>query len=314
MNKTTRINTEMRYINNRQQFTISELMAEFQISRSTAARDLATIQELGMPLLSSVGPDGGFTVMRNQLLPAVQFNTDELKALFVSFMATTNTQLPFLKNRQTLSEKLLAIASQSQQDALVELKQLLRFENTNPANVDLLELTDLAPAMLKTILNASLVSRHLRITVTSAQTYDSYVQYLYHQGPAWQVVIFEIASQQTRTLPLVQIQQVAVDATELPATITDQIKQAQPKPNLIVQLGATAIQQFKRLHRPDRLLQYLDPFEQTARYTDYVDVTSQSDLVLAASWLLYLGPAVTPIKVPATLKKQIQQQLNNWQD
>jgi len=213
-----------------------------------------------------------------------------------------------LKNRQTLSEKLLAIASQSQQDALVELKQLLRFENTNPANVDLLELTDLAPAMLKIILNASLVSRHLRITVASAQTYDSYVQYLYHQGPAWQVVIFELASQQTRTLPLGQIQQVAIDATELPADITDQIKQAQPKPNLIVQLGAAAIQQFKRLHRPDRLLQYLDPFEQTARYTDYVDVTSQSDLALAASWLLYLGPAVTSDKSSNNIKNK----LNSW--
>ncbi|CAM5351381.1 decaprenyl diphosphate synthase [Bacillus safensis FO-36b] [Bacillus safensis subsp. safensis] len=40
MKKVERINTIMRYINNRANFTISEIMREFNISRSTAIRDI----------------------------------------------------------------------------------------------------------------------------------------------------------------------------------------------------------------------------------------------------------------------------------
>ena len=43
MKKVERINTIMRYINNRAHFTISEIMQEFNISRSTAIRDIREI-------------------------------------------------------------------------------------------------------------------------------------------------------------------------------------------------------------------------------------------------------------------------------
>ncbi len=43
MKKTERINIMMRYINNRAHFTVSELMQEFNISRSTAIRDIREI-------------------------------------------------------------------------------------------------------------------------------------------------------------------------------------------------------------------------------------------------------------------------------
>lgn len=313
MKKTTRINTEMRYINNRQRFTISDLMAEFDISRSTANRDLADIQELGMPLISHVGAAGGFTVMRNQLLPAVQFNTDELKALFVSFMATTNTQLPFLQNRQTMTEKLLAIASQAQQDDLVQLKQLLRFENTNPANADLLELTDLASPLLKTLINASIASRHLTLTLTTGQTHDVYIQYLYNQDAQWQVMTFDLTQQQSHVWSLTSIHAVAINEAPLDMTVVEQqLTAAQPQLNLVLQLGPHAVQQFKRLHRPNRLLQYLDPFQQTARFQDYVAVDDASVLAQTADWLLFLDPDVQPIQVPSALTTIIKTRLQQW--
>ena len=65
MNKTTRINLIMRYINNRSQFTLKELMQEFDISRSTAIRYVRTIEDLGLPLVSEPGRNGGYVVMRN---------------------------------------------------------------------------------------------------------------------------------------------------------------------------------------------------------------------------------------------------------
>ncbi len=58
----------MRYINNRSHFTISEIMREFNISRSTAIRDIREIESMGMLLVSEVGRDGGYSVMHNSVL------------------------------------------------------------------------------------------------------------------------------------------------------------------------------------------------------------------------------------------------------
>ncbi len=313
MTKTNRINTEMRYINNRQRFTIKNLMDEFEISRSTAIRDLEDIQELGMPLVSQVGPSGGYSVMRNQLLPAVQFNTDELKALFVSFMATTNTQLPFLQNRQTMTEKLLAIASNAQQSDLVRLKQLLRFENTNPANTDLLELTDVADPLLKTLINASLTNRHLSLVTKGGNEVDSYVQYLYNQDASWQVVIFDLDNDLSQSIPLSSLESIGIIDYDVDIeSIKERIKKAEPEPNLILKLGSHAVQQFKRLHRPNKTLQYLDPFEQTAIYQDFIALDKQQSVSETVDWLLFLGSDVEKIKMPKEIKNEIVHRLNRW--
>ena len=58
MKKVERINTIMRYINNRSHFTISEIIQEFNISRSTAIRDIREIEAMGMPLVTEVGRTG----------------------------------------------------------------------------------------------------------------------------------------------------------------------------------------------------------------------------------------------------------------
>lgn len=81
--------------------------------------------------------------MQNSILPEVRFTDNELKALFIAFMATRNQQLPYLKSRQSLAEKLLGLLSEDQQDDLVFLNQILLFEGTNPHNPNLLELSDL---------------------------------------------------------------------------------------------------------------------------------------------------------------------------
>lgn len=132
MKKVERINTIMRYINNRSHFTISEIIREFNISRSTAIRDIREIEAMGMPLVAEVGRDGGYFVMHNSILPVVRFTDNEVKALFIAFMATRNQQLPYLKSRQSLAEKLLGLISEIQQDDLVLLNQILLLKGLTP--------------------------------------------------------------------------------------------------------------------------------------------------------------------------------------
>ncbi|MCI1553601.1 MAG: HTH domain-containing protein [Levilactobacillus sp.] len=310
MNKTARVNTMMRYINNRQFFTIRELMTHFHVSRSTVIRDLNNIQELGMPLTASVGRDGGYAVLQNQLLPAVQFNSEELKALFVSFLATLNTQLPYLQNRKTLTEKLVAIASQTQQDDLLTLQELLVFSHTNPANTRLTELTDFAPPMLKTLLNTCLTSRQVQLTTASATT-TVWVRHVYNRQENWFVDAWDLTHHRFQEIAVTAIQAVAPVAQEQtldPAAITAAIQAARPRPNVVIHLQAAAIQQFRQHPHPTAPLQFLDPFQQTARLECALDVTQPHQLADFTHWLLYLGPTATLIQAPTALKTVIRRE------
>jgi len=314
MHKTDRINTMMRYINNRQYFTIRELMTYFDVSRSTVIRDLNTIQELGMPLTASVGRDGGYAVLQNQLLPAVQFNSEELKALFVSFLATLNTQLPYLQNRNTLTEKLVAIASQTQQDDLLTLQELLVFDHTNPRNPKLTELTDYAPALLKPLLNACLTTRQLMLT-TVAETQTVWIRHVFSRQANWYVDAWDLTSHRLVQIAIDQLTAVTPVAKEeslQPAAIEATIKQAQPRPNVKLKLNADAIQQWHNHPHPTAALQYQDAFQQTAILECTLNPTDSQQLTDFSRWYLYLGAGARIVQAPTpliTILKQTAQRL-----
>ena len=84
-------------------------------------------------------------------------------------MATRNQQLPYLKSRQSLAEKLLGLIPENQQDDLVLLNQILLFEGTNPHNPDLLDLSDLPHPMLEKLIQILLLDSYLLITIKEGE-------------------------------------------------------------------------------------------------------------------------------------------------
>ncbi|RJS60926.1 hypothetical protein CJ483_13255 [Bacillus sp. PK3_68] len=205
MKKVERINTIMRYINNRSHFTVSEIMREFNISRSTAIRDIREIEAMGMPLVAEVGRDGGYCVMHNSVLPDVRFTSNEVKALFIAFMATRNQQLPYLKSRQSLAEKLLGLLSENQQETLVLLNQILLFEGTNPNNPDLLDLSDLPHPMLEKLIQVLLLDSYLLITIKEekvVKSYSIYLLHLYREKSLWLIEGFDLKEEKKRIFPV----------------------------------------------------------------------------------------------------------------
>ncbi|QBO36845.1 WYL domain-containing transcriptional regulator [Periweissella cryptocerci] len=317
--KFDRINTMMRYMNNRQTFTLRELADEFHVSKRTALRDVQTIESLGMPLEAQVGNGGGYSVMRNQLLPAVQFTTDELKSLFLAFQATANQQLPYLQDRQRLLEKLLAIASQAQQDDLLLLKQLILFENTNPANPNLLELSDFATPMLRTLLELSLQYQQLDFSYTDNQQHATVrtilVLNFYFQNSHWYLAAYDYTRQAKRnfrvdriTEPVINWQRSMPKQAELQS-----LKHTSPSaPNLRLQLQSTAIQRFKRMHAPQFQLEYIDPFQNVAKFETSINLTNPQEISFISDWLLFLGDEVKPIEVPNIIRANIQQKMQRW--
>jgi len=318
MKKVERINTIMRYINNRSRFTISEIMREFDISRSTAIRDIKEIESMGMPLVAEVGRDGGYFVMNNSVLPAARFTDNEIKALFIAFMATRNQQLPYLQSRQSLAEKLLGLISQNQQDDLVLLNQLLLFEGTNPHHPDLLDLSDLPHPMLEQIIHMLLSDRCLTVAVQEGQqvkTYTLYLLHLHRENSLWLMEGFDLMEEQRRIIPVDHVVEAEpfqpkkrVSAKRMMEALNEQAQ----KTNLTLELGPKAIAQFRKYHPLKASLAYTNPFQTTALLKMYVQVDHPEEVTEIANWLLFLGEDIKFKEVPEEVLSKVKNRLGSF--
>ncbi|MBB6671803.1 helix-turn-helix transcriptional regulator [Cohnella nanjingensis] len=295
MKKVERINIIMRYINNRAHFTISEIMHEFNISRSTAIRDIREIEAMGMPLVAEVGRDGGYFVMNNSVLPTVRFTDNEIKALFIAFMATRNLQLPYLKSRHSLAEKLLGLISENQQDDLVLLNQILLFEGTNPHNPDLLDLSDLPHPMLEQLIQILLVDSYLVVSVEEGRetkSYPIYLMRLFREKSSWQIEGFDLGEEKRRIIPVDNL----IDVKPYPEKkriskkkIVEQLSKQEEAINLVLELGPKAIAQFKKYHPLKITISYTNPYQTTAILKTFINVHHPDELAEITNWLLFLG-------------------------
>ncbi len=86
MNKSERLNDMMLFLNDKNTFQLSEIMAKYGVSRSTAIRDIKSLEEIGMPIYSERGRNGHYQVLRNRLLSPIVFNIDEVFALYFSML------------------------------------------------------------------------------------------------------------------------------------------------------------------------------------------------------------------------------------
>jgi predicted DNA-binding transcriptional regulator YafY len=316
MKKVERINIIMRYINNRAHFTISEIMREFNISRSTAIRDVREIEAMGMPLVAEVGRDGGYFVMNNSVLPTVRFTDNEIKALFIAFMATRNLQLPYLKSRQSLAEKLLGLISQNQQDNLVLLNQILLFEGTNPHNPDLLDLSDLPHPMLEQLIQILLMDSYLVVSVEEGReikTYRIYLMHLYREKSSWQIEGFDLEEEKRRIIPVDNLTDVKPYPEKKRISkkkIVEQLSKQEDAINLVLDLGPKAIAQFKKYHPVSISISYTSPYQTTAVLKTFINVHHAEELAEITNWLLFLGGDIKVREVPREVLEGLQERVD----
>lgn len=315
MKKVERINIIMRYINNRSHFTISEIMREFNISRSTAIRDIREIEAMGMPLVAEVGRDGGYFVMHNSVLPEVRFTDNEVKALFIAFMATRNQQLPYLKSRHSLAEKLLGLISDDQQDDLVLLNQILLFEGTNPNNPDLLDLSDLPHPMLERLIQVLLLDSYLLITIKEEKilkSYPIYLLHLYREKSVWLIEGFDLQDEQKRIFPvdhLTNVQPYSPKNRLSKKKILEILNQQEEIYNLILELGPEAIAQYKKYHPVKVSISYTNPFQTTAILKTYININKLDELTEMTNWLLFLGGDIKIKELPKEILEALKERL-----
>lgn len=107
MKKSVRLYNMIEYCNENRNFKLNDLMSEFNISRSTALRDIKEIEALGVPLYSNPGKNGGYTIIGNRDQTKIAITDEELKALVFTLSSISNvSNLPFQTEYQEILKKI----------------------------------------------------------------------------------------------------------------------------------------------------------------------------------------------------------------
>jgi hypothetical protein len=253
--------------------------------------------------------------MHNAVLPAVRFNDNEVKALFIAFMATRNQQLPYLKSRQSIAEKLLGLISETQQDDVAMLNQLLLFQGTNPYNPDILNLSDLPHPILEKLIQTILLDRYLMISIQDAEivsSYAIYVMHLYQESSSWFIEGFDLKEEVKQLFPvdkLITVERLSSVKRMSDQKISEILQKQEEAFNVVMELGPRAIAQYKKYHPIKGSLSYTNPYQATAILRTYIDILNEDALQMMINWLLFLGEdikfKVAPDAVKDGIKKRI---------
>ncbi|UNK16027.1 YafY family transcriptional regulator [Paenibacillus sp. N3/727] len=151
MKKSERLNDMIRYLNSREFFNLNDLMSKYNISKSTALRDISSLEQLGMPIFSEHGRHGRYGILKNRLLSPINFTIDEVYALYFAMLTLESYQsTPFHLSVTKLNEKFENCLSKKQTEQIHNMKKVLQFEIYQHHNV-----SRFLDKILKSILNES---------------------------------------------------------------------------------------------------------------------------------------------------------------
>ncbi|MEN0399305.1 HTH domain-containing protein [Staphylococcus aureus] len=123
MKKTIRLYNLIEFCNNNRNFKLKDVMEEFNISKSTALRDIKDIQELGVPLYSTGGKNGGYKVIRKTHLTRIDLNDEEIKSLYFALSSISNLKsLPFSSEYISIVNKYITVLQKCKNRLLINTK------------------------------------------------------------------------------------------------------------------------------------------------------------------------------------------------
>lgn len=129
MNKSQRINDMLIFLNKKRQFNLKDIMNRYHISKSTALRDIASLETLGIPIYSDLGRNGSYKILSNDLLSPIVFSIDEISALYFSMLTLENYNMcPFDIDLQKLKEKFENSISEQQLSKITKIEKILQPE------------------------------------------------------------------------------------------------------------------------------------------------------------------------------------------
>jgi predicted DNA-binding transcriptional regulator YafY len=104
----------------------AEWLAEhFEVTTRTVQRDLSALQQTGVPIWSTPGPGGGYTIDPALTLPPVTFTPSEATAMAVALAASGT--IPFAADAASALRKVMGAMTDSGRDHARQLAKRIRF-------------------------------------------------------------------------------------------------------------------------------------------------------------------------------------------
>lgn len=316
MKKSERMNQMLRFINQKQQFTLQDLMQEFQISKRTAIRDIASLEELGAPIYAEYGRYGGYRLLQQMQLPPISFNTGELHALYFAMQALRSfSNLPFQATFRSIHEKFINALSDKQRQDIENIEHRVSFKHTeqikNSKNLEFLLMAAVQNTVIQIVYQNARTSRHkessssnvTNSTVRTIQPIALYAMrgYWYCQAYDLHKLAYRVfrcdritSPQVTDTEPLDHIKELNLQDAHLLWKSSEQAISFQCR------INEAGIELFQQEHFPSMKLEVIT--EQTYLVGSY----EPHELDFIVRYLAGYGKTIQIIK-PASLKEALRQ-------
>lgn len=133
MKKSERLNQELIFLSNKNSFNLADIIAEFNISKRTALRDIEELEQMGLSIYVENGRYGGYKIINQNLITPIYFNNDEILAIFFSLKSLDLlTSTPFQKNYKQIREKLFATLPSYSQKNISKTLDYIRYYTPYP--------------------------------------------------------------------------------------------------------------------------------------------------------------------------------------
>lgn len=205
MNKSQRLLNILMTISSKKKFNIKDLTEEFQVSKRTILRDLQELSEMGVPLYSELGINGGYHILKDHTLPAIRFTKNEAIGLF--FIAESlkyYSQLPFESETQAALKKFYHYLPSKVKNKIDQMRSKILFWVPN---------RPLKTPFLSDLLEASLNQSRITVSYESqngVSSRDIQVIGVYTMNGFWYCPAYCYKSQDYRTFRVDRILSFAV--------------------------------------------------------------------------------------------------------
>ena len=162
MSRSARLLELLIRVQTKPRFTAAELAEEFGVSRRTMLRDLGALSAMGVPLRSTPGPGGGYSLPRGGRRLSPSLTVDEALALIASYEALLRYPVhPFSTQSLSAVTKLRAALPN---DVVAQLDRLRRHVFVG------VPVRDYEAPLLGELLSAALDRAHLKVTYDSIES------------------------------------------------------------------------------------------------------------------------------------------------
>ena len=135
MKKSERLNDMMLFLNGKNKFNLKDIMEKYNISRSSAIRDIKSLEEIGMPIYTQLGRNGAYNILPNRLLSPIVFAVDEMYSLYFAMLTLKAYQsTPFHLSVEKLKAKFEACLSPGHIVSLHKMEAVFQLNITQHPN------------------------------------------------------------------------------------------------------------------------------------------------------------------------------------